>query len=510
MKKVGIFILGMLGLMWSCNKDLDIDKNIASYKYTNVDAKGGTWKPILVAKPEDITVATPVDVSNAAYATLVIAMKAAATTATAAQKDSIAVFGGNALVKWNEIARGIAAKYNLPPAANADGTYSVPNSANPGVYPLFPFANPPYASRAFAYWSAAQFDAMIVTWYYKYKFNRPAVYKQDASIVAGLPAQDLPGGVSEDAVIATVSKELLTFLFPLEAAYLDGLANTHKRSRLWAQMNTQDEIDAGTAIGKQVADKFIARAKTDAMGKAVGSPAISDSLGNVALAKFGWKWKSLESPARPALLPLFGNVKMWCVPSLEAARPGPPPAPNTEEFKKDLAEMLENSKNPTAEQRRIANFWADGPSTSTPPGHWNQVACDLIAENQMNPIRTARIFAYMNMAVQDAGIVCWDAKYYYFSPRPSQVDPNVKTLIGVPNFPGYISGHSTFSGAGAEVLSYFFPSHSAKIKAYADDASNSRIYGCIHFRHDCKVGLETGAKVGQFTLNFAKVDGADN
>ena len=509
MKNISIlFIVGIIALV-GCNKDLDIDKTTAAFKYSNPDAKGGSWKAILILKPEDITVTVPVDGASAEYTSQVTSMKAASAAATGAQKDSIAIFGANALVKWNEIARGMAAKYNLPPAANADGTYPVPNAANPGVYPLFPFANPPYASRAFAYWSAAQFDALIVAWYYKYKFNRAPVYIQEPSLSIALPAQDLPGGISEDAVIATVSKEILTFMFPLEASYLDGLANTHKKTRLWANMNTQDEIDAGTSIGKQVADKFIARAKADAMGKANGSPAISDSLGNVALAKFGWKWKSLEVPARPALLPLFGQVKMWCVPSLDVVRPPAPPAPGTDEFKKDLAEMLDLSKNATFEERRIANSWADGPSTSTPPGHWNQIAAELITTNQLNPLRTARIFAYMNMAIQDAGIVCWDAKYFYCTPRPSQVDPQIKTLIGVPNFPGYISGHSTFSAAGATVLSYFFPAEASKVQAYATDASNSRIFGCIHFRHDCKVGLETGEKVGQYTLNFTKVDGAD-
>ena len=500
---IGIAFISIL----SCNKDLN-EANIESYKYTNLDANGGSWKPILVSKPEDITVNTPVEVTKDEFKILVSDMLSFSANATQSQQDSIKVFGGNSIVKWNDIARALAAKYNLPPAANADGTYPAPSSINPGVYPYFPFANPPYASRAFAYWSAAQFDGMIVTWYYKYKFNRPAVYNHENTINTLLPKQDLPGGISEDAVIATISKEMLSFLFPLEASYLDGLANTHKNSRIWAKMNTKDEIEAGTIIGKQIADKFIARAKSDGMGKAAVSVSTTDSIGNVAFAKFGWKWKSLESPVRPGLLPQFGKVKMWCIPNVELVRPPAPPAPTSDEFKNDVAEMLHYTKNQTDESRRIANFWADGPSSSTPPGHWNQIASEQITLSKLNPIRSARVFAYMNMAIEDAGIACWDAKYYYFTPRPTQIDPNIKTLIGLPNFPGYISGHSTFSSAGATVLSYFFPTETTKFNNYANDASNSRIYGCIHFRHDCKVGLEVGKNVGQYSLGIAKVDGA--
>ena len=118
----------------SCNKDLN-EANIESYKYTNLDAIGGSWKPILVSKPEDITVNTPDEVTKDEFKILVSDMLSFSANATQSQLDSIKVFGGNSLVKWNDIARALAAKYNLPPAANADGTYPAPSSINPGVYP---------------------------------------------------------------------------------------------------------------------------------------------------------------------------------------------------------------------------------------------------------------------------------------------------------------------------------------------------------------------------------------
>jgi hypothetical protein len=273
-------------------------------------------------------------------------------------------------------------------------------------------------------------------------------------------------------------------------------------------MNYKSDLVAGDSIGRRVARVFLARAAQDGMGQA-GNNNLVDSLCQESMSKFGWCWKSLDYPQRPALLPGFGRVKPWCYADITTVRPGPPPAIGSPDHKASLTELHEWAKKPTAESRRIANFWADGPGTYTPPGHWNRLAAEYIVEAQMNPIRSARVFAYLNMAVVDAGISCWDTKYYYMTPRPSQDDPELKTVLGIPNFPGYTSGHSTFSGAGAGVLRYFFPQHKADIEKMALDASNSRIFGVIHHRYDCTVGLATGYEIGDVAVGIAVNDGAN-
>jgi membrane-associated phospholipid phosphatase len=83
----------------------------------------------------------------------------------------------------------------------------------------------------------------------------------------------------------------------------------------------------------------------------------------------------------------------------------------------------------------------------------------------------------MNAAVADAGICTWDVKFLYYFPRPSQIDPSIKTATGLPNFPAYTSGHATFSGAAATVLSYIFPEEKANLEAMANEAAESRVYG---------------------------------
>jgi len=127
----------------------------------------------------------------------------------------------------------------------------------------------------------------------------------------------------------------------------------------------------------------------------------------------------------------------------------------------------------------------------------------------MSEVRAARVYALLNMAMHDAAVGCWDAKYAYFNPRPSQLDPAIKTAIGLPNFPSYTSGHSTFSAAAAVVLSYLFPARASDFDAMKEESSLSRLYSCIHYRSDIEVGKDHGNRIGGYTVRFARQDGGD-
>jgi membrane-associated phospholipid phosphatase len=83
-------------------------------------------------------------------------------------------------------------------------------------------------------------------------------------------------------------------------------------------------------------------------------------------------------------------------------------------------------------------------------------------------------------------------------------------VVGLPNFPSYTSGHSTFSGAAATVLGYIVPSRAADYQAMAQEASASRMYGAIHYRSDCEQGLLCGKRVGGFSVQRGQNDGAGN
>ena len=118
------------------------------------------------------------------------------------------------MVRWNEIMLGLVSRFNLPPVPNADNSYPVPDANNPFSDPQFPFANPPYAARAYSYVAVAQFDALKAAWHFKYLYNRPAPWRVDSGVKALMPATDLPAYPSEDAVMSGVNAELLKLLFP--------------------------------------------------------------------------------------------------------------------------------------------------------------------------------------------------------------------------------------------------------------------------------------------------------
>jgi membrane-associated phospholipid phosphatase len=176
---------------------------------------------------------------------------------------------------------------------------------------------------------------------------------------------------------------------------------------------------------------------------------------------------------------------------------------------RELDEVKGAVENLTRAQIAIVYKWADGVSTPAPPGHWNFIAAPYIREAQFSEVRTARAFALLNVALHDAAVGCWDTQFAYFNPRPSQLDPEIKTVIGLPNFPSYTSGHSTFSSAAAEVLSYLFPSSATFFNEQKDEASISRMYGGIHYRSDIEMGKEHGKRIAGCTVRFARLDGAD-
>lgn len=499
-------------LVTACSKNVD-ERNTAfpALKPLSNDPNAGSWKPILLTRPDEITLPAPVAANTPAYAAELLEIKSWQASLNSNQKAAIAYWSAGGVLRWNEIMRELVAKYNLPPVQNADGTYPVPSAANPFAYPMFPFANPPYAARAYAYVAAAQYDALVAAWYYKQLYNQPAPYKADGAIRPLMPVGDLPAYPSEGGVLAGVTVELLKLLFPAEQSFIQQKAAEQQQVYIMAGINTRSEVTAGAALGKLVAQKFVDRARTDNAGKAVGTPADWKQMETDCIARGELPWKSLELPARPPMLPLFGKVKGFLLDSLKviASRPAPPPSTTSVQFRTELAEVKHFSENATPEQVRIVQFWADGVGTYTPPGHWNAIAAEAFVQKRFSEVRWARNMALLNMAMMDAAICCWDTKFHYFNPRPSQVDPSIKTATGIPNFPAFTSGHSTFSGAASTFLAYVLPGQAAQLGAMANEASMSRLYGAIHYRSDCVVGMQMGKAIGQQAINRALTDGAD-
>jgi membrane-associated phospholipid phosphatase len=510
MKYISLFLIC---LVISCSKDIQ-EANMQYPKLSpkRGDENAGKWKPILLSSPSEISCPLPVAISSAQYQGELAEILTLQKEMTEAQKSKIQYWASGSVLRWNEIMRELVAKNNIAPYQNPDGTYPVPSAANPFAYPTFPFANPPYAARAYAYLSAAQYDALVSAYHYKSVYKRSSPSDNQPLIQSHFSNTSGSSFPSEDAAVMAASVEILKLLFPADTGFILEKSREHMLARKIGGGNVAEELEAGKAIGTAVALKYITRARSDGAGAAVGTPAIWESMKQSAIAKGETPWLTQESPPRPPMLPLFGQVKPFLFNTADVEttlRPVAPHSTSSAQFKKELAEVYEITSNLTREQERICIFWADGVRTYTPPGHWNYLASEDFVQQQISEVRWARNLALLNMSLMDAAIVCWNAKYHYFNPRPMQIDSRIKTTVGLPNFPSYISGHSTFSGAAATILSHLTPSQAGSYHAMAKEASESRIYGGIHYRSDCEIGLTTGYKVGSYAVTRAKGDGAD-
>jgi hypothetical protein len=506
-------LMGLVLFSASCQKEVtNRTSNLPALNAPNLDLNAGIWRTVLLSRPDSFAVAAPVATNSPLYIADLNEIKSLQQNITKEQENSIRYWAAGGVLRWNEIMRGLVAKYNLAPVANADGSYPIPSSANPLAYPLFPFSNPPYAARAYAYVSAAQYDALVACWYYKTKYNRAAPFKTDSSVAAKfINKSDLPSYPSEAAVLAGVTAEMMKLLFPDEIATIQAKAMEAEQASIISGAATRADINAGEALGRQVAQVFIARARGDNAGKAVGTPTDWQNFVDITKNQGLTPWYSLELPARPPMLPLFGKVKpfLFDPATVPSFRPDPPPPVGSEVLKQQAAEVISFVKNPSRSNIGNVEYWADGIGTYTPPGHWNAIAAEDFVKQNYSEVRWARNIALLNMTLMDAAIVCWDIKYYYFNARPSQVDPSIKTLTGIPNFPSYVSGHSVFSGSAATILGYLLPGNAARYTELSNQAAMSRLQGGIHYRIDCEAGLTVGNNVGNYGVLRAQNDGAN-
>jgi len=233
----------------------------------------------------------------------------------------------------------------------------------------------------------------------------------------------------------------------------------------------------------------------------------------------------LWTPAPPpavAVTPLWGQVRPWLMTSGSEFRPPTPPAfQASEEYSRDLDELLRySSLDPSdpvrIEQIRIAQYWQFGPPAdgSTPAayvgvagwsgaGFFGAKAADLIASHHLDERQAARVFAVMYMAMMDATIACYEAKYFYQYIRPWQADSRIATPVGRPNFPSYPSAHSCNTASVVGALAGLFPEAGDDLQQYVVEAGEARIYAGLHFRFDVVAGRELGYAVAANTLRLA-------
>jgi len=442
------------------------------------EPSAGTWKTWVLAAPTDIAVPPPPDDDSAQARAEEQELEDFASRRTPEVADIVG--------KWEGIGEPVSAPWMEMALEFVSARAK----------------DPPISSRAYALLSVAAYDAMVATWHYKYQYDREA---PDVVDYLSEPGPD-PSYPSEHAAIAGAASKVLAYLFPERPALrLDEAAEQAADSRVFAGVSRRSDVTAGLELGRAVADKVIAFAKEDG----AENPCNPRRPGNPPRY-----WAPPPGSVANPVQPCAGTWKTWVLTKGDQFRPGPPPVFGSPEFLAQAREIVEVKNQLTPDQRRAATFWAGGEGTPLPAGVWNQVTLAYLRDRKPTEPQAERAMALANVAMADAGVAAWDAKYTYWDPRPengvrdSGIDRNWEPFIETPFFPSYISGHATYSGAVAEVLSWIFPDNEADFRAKANEAADSRLWGGIHWRSDNEVGLEVGTKVGQSVIERAKGDGA--
>jgi membrane-associated phospholipid phosphatase len=190
----------------------------------------------------------------------------------------------------------------------------------------------------------------------------------------------------------------------------------------------------------------------------------------------------------------------WVLASASDQRPGPPPG--HPETIRELLVVRNALANPAATAAQQLSYWSAG----SPNYRWQQIA---MANTGLTSFPGFRALALMNVAIGDAEIAAWDAKYYYNRPRPSQADRSIATRIPTPDSPSYPSEHAAAAGAAAAVLSYLFPGNAQAFSGMAQQAGNSFVYAGVQYPSDVSAGLALGQAVAAAVIERARHDGSD-
>jgi hypothetical protein len=419
------------------------------------------------------------------------------------------------VIQWNQIASQAAVNdYTLAPG------YQI---------------GPTRLSRAWAIVQAAVYDSVN------------SINPQYAPYLTQLPA---PKDASMDAAVAQSAHDTLSAMFPNQKAFFDSeLASSLQGIPLSAAVD-------GAALGSEVASAILAARANDGSQIDAWNQPVKYTFGQ---QPGQWRPDPLHHTQKP-LTPDWGGVTPFGMLSVSQFMPPPPPQLNSLAYATAYEEVKAlgslNSPIRTADQTQIAFFWGYDaqPGLCAPIRFYNQIT-QVIAQQQGNTeVQNARLFALTNIAMADAGITCWGAKYLYDLWRPitairendpgtgptglgsgnpflvGQGDPTWQPLGApahdgagnfTPPFPTYTSGHGTIGAALFKILEDFYgtdnihftistdefntidngtlsPRSYASFSQAAGENAMSRIYLGIHFHFDAVQAIACGDTIADY------------
>lgn len=334
-------------------------------------------------------------------------------------------------------------------------------------------------------------------------------------------------GASRRAAAVLAAYTTLVSLYPAQKPMLDQrLASSLTSISSGAAAEHSISISHGAAWGQTVGTAILTWRSTDGF-----TPPPPPFLGGEDVGK----WRPTPPLFLPGAGPQFAYMTPWVIHSASQFRPlGPPPLASAR-YAADFDEVRLlgsiGSALRTTDQTLLARFW----QSTTANFLWDRAALALAAERRLTFSGKARLLALLNVAIADAAIACWEAKYHYVFWRPvtaiplagtddnplTTADPGWQPLLITPAIPDYPSGHTTLSGAAGTVLATYFgenssftlasdaPSMAGVIRSFngfsaaLSEVSDARVFAGIHFRTANADGQATGAAVARYVLDNA-------
>jgi hypothetical protein len=330
---------------------------------------------------------------------------------------------------------------------------------------------------------------------------------------------DAPPGASLRAAVVQAAYATLVRFFPAQADTL-GARRKASLAAIASQEGAEhsESIIRGIEWGQQVADDILLWRSMDGF-----TPAPPPFLGGTNVGQ----WRPTPPAFAPGAGPQFAYMTPWALTSPSQFRPSGPPSLTSAQYATDLAEVQEvgssASGTRTADQTEIAVFWTANTAVS-----WNRLATLIAGQRHLTLSESARMLALLNVAMADAIIACWEAKYHYVFWRPitairladtdsnpaTVAEPSWTPLLVTPAHPEYPAGHSTVSGAATTVLALHFGDevtfslqseilpgvtrYYSRFSEAADEANEARVYGGMHFRSSTAEGRALGDAIGGF------------
>jgi hypothetical protein len=326
-------------------------------------------------------------------------------------------------------------------------------------------------------------------------------------------------GASVQAAVAAAAQTALDYYLPDQQATVDGEYSTYIGS-------LPGDVSDGVTVGQAAANDVIALRSGD------GRNALTPSYGTIGPILPG-QWQ-LQTPAQTAQTPWVATMRPFLLEQASQFRADPPPALTSNQYAKDLNETQAygaiNSTVRTPDQTATAYFWNANVINS-----YNQTMQNVIVQHQMDLVDAAHLFAMGELVTTDAGIGCFDSKYFYLAWRPitairnadkdgnpnTTADPAWTPLVTTPNHPEYPSAHGCLTSALTDALAAAL--HTQHLDVTIPGATNggttltttrhyntvadvqhemldARVWIGFHFRNSVQQGETLGNNVANWTL----------